>query len=178
METGNWVSKDLYNGRIVRIPNNIVLKVPVFNYSQGFRFIWDEIRVLFTTATDCQLAREMLLRATKEAIGEYLIEAETSWRVMSEYYRGANPPLEPTVALVVNAGSLEFSVSYVVDYMKRTAMQDQLFTTIVQEVANSNGRLAWATSGTTILNQPQTSAAVVAHPSSSTLAAGHTAGSR
>src|ERR1700720_4723295 len=94
METGNWVSKDLYNGRIVRVPNNIVLKVPVFNYSQGFRFIWDEIKVLFTTASDCQLAREMLLRATKEAIGEYLIEAETSWRVMSEYYRGANPPLE------------------------------------------------------------------------------------
>jgi small-conductance mechanosensitive channel len=178
METGNWVSKDLYNGRIVRIPNNIVLKVPVFNYSQGFRFIWDEIKVLFTTATDCQLAREMLLRATKEATGEYLIEAETSWRVMSEYYRGANPPLEPTVALVVNAGSLEFSVSYVVDYRKRTAMQDQLFTTIVQEVASSNGRLAWATSGTTILNQPPTPAAVEAHPSSSAQAAGHTTGSR
>jgi len=67
METGNWVSKDLYNGRIVRIPNNIVLKVPVFNYSQGFVFVW-EIKVLFTTATDCQFAREMLLRAAKEAI--------------------------------------------------------------------------------------------------------------
>ena len=177
METGSWVSKDLYNGRIVRIPNNIVLKVPVFNYSQGFRFIWDEIKVLFTTATDCQLAREMLLRAAKEAIGEYLIEAETSWKVMSEYYRGANPPLEPTVALVVNGGSLEFSVSYVVDYTKRTAMQDQLFTKIVQEVANSKGRLEWAASGATIPNQPPTPAAVEAHPSSSPRAAGHQAGS-
>ena len=130
------------------------------------------------TNSDCEFAREMLLRVAKEAIGEYLVEAQTSWKVMSEYYQGANAMLEPTVRLVVNAGSLEFSVSYVVDYMKRTAMQDQLFTTIVQEVANSNGRLAWATSGTTILNQPQTPAAVVAHPSSSTLAAGHTAGSR
>jgi small-conductance mechanosensitive channel len=178
METGNWVSKDLYNGRIVRIPNNIVLKVPVFNYSQGFRFVWDEIKVLFTTATDPQLAREMLSRAAKEAIGEYLIEAETSWKVMSEYYGGANPPLEPTVALVVNAGSLEFSVSYVVDYTKRTAMQDQLFTKIVQEVANSKGRLEWAASGATIINQPPTPAVVEAHPSSSTRAAGHTAVSR
>src|SRR5579863_6229228 len=79
MEVGSWVSKDLYNGRIVRIPNNIVLKAAVFNYSQGFRFVWDEIKVLFTTATDCQLAREMLLRAAKEAIGEYLTEAQTSW---------------------------------------------------------------------------------------------------
>src|SRR4029077_45365 len=31
METGNWVSKDLCNGRIVRIPNNIVMKAAVFN---------------------------------------------------------------------------------------------------------------------------------------------------
>jgi small-conductance mechanosensitive channel len=177
METGNWVSKDLYNGRIVRVPNSIVLKVPVFNYSQGFRFIWDEIKVLFTTATDCQLAREMLLRAAKEAIGEYLIEAQTSWKVMSDYYRGANPPLEPTVALVVNAGSLEFSVSYVVDYAKRTAMQDKLFTKIVQEVANSNGRLAWAPSSVTVVNLPPTPATGDAQPSSSPRVAGHTAGS-
>src|SRR5580692_8532685 len=177
METGNWVSKDLYNGRIARIPNNTVMKVAVFNYSQGFRFVWDEIKVLFTITTDCQLAREMLLRAAKEAIGEYLIEAQTSWNVMSEYYRGANPPLEPTVALVVNAGSLEFSVSYVVDYAKRTAMQDRLFTRIVQEVAHSSGQLEWAASGTAVVNQPPTAAAVEAHPSSSTRAAGRTAGS-
>jgi small-conductance mechanosensitive channel len=177
METGSWVSKDLYNGRIVRVPNNIVLKVPVFNYSQGFRFIWDEIKVLFTTASDCQLAREILLQAAKEAIGEYLIEAQTSWKVMSDYYRGANPPLEPTVTLAVNAGSLEFSVSYVVDYTKRTAMQDKLFSKIVQEVANSNGRLAWAPSSVTVVNLPSTPAAVEPHPSSSAHAAGHTAGS-
>ena len=86
--------------------------------------------------------------------------------------------LEPTVRLVVNAGSLEFSVSYVVDYTKRTAMQDQLFTRIVQEVANSDGRLAWTTSDATIINQSPTRATVEAHPSSSARAAGHTAGSR
>jgi len=157
METGSWVSKDLYNGRIVRIPNSIVLKVPVFNYSQGFQFIWDEIKVLFTTTTDCQLAREMLLRVARESIGEYITEAQTSWKVMSDYYRGANPPLEPTVTLAVTAGSLEFSVSYVVDYNKRTAMQDKLFAKIVQEVTNSDGRLAWAPSSVTIINVPSTS---------------------
>jgi small-conductance mechanosensitive channel len=52
----------LYNGRIVRIPNSTVLKGSVFNYSQGFLFIWDEIKVLFTTTSDCRFAREMLLR--------------------------------------------------------------------------------------------------------------------
>ncbi len=144
METGNWVSRDQYNGRVVRIPNSALLKGPVFNFSQGFRFVWDEIKVLFTTDSDCQLAREMLLRVANESIGEYLVEAQTSWKTITDNFRSENPPLEPTVALVVNAGSLEFTVDYVVDYTKRTVMKDRLFTKIVQEVANSNARLEWA----------------------------------
>ena len=179
METGNWVSRDLYNGRIARIPNSTVLRGSVFNYSQGFRFVWDEINVLFKITSDFQLAKAMLLRAANEAIGEYLVEAQSSWKVMSDNYQSANPPLEPTVALVVNAGSLEFAVSYVVDYTKRTAMKDQLFTKIVEEVANSDGRLEWASSAVIPMSPPgdaeHESKALL--PSSSPLSAGHVADS-
>src|ERR1700733_12399488 len=167
METGNWVSRDLYNGRVVRIPNSAVLKGSVFNYSQGFQFIWDEIKVLFTATSDYKLAREMLLRVAKDAIGEYLLEAQISWKAMSDNYGSVNPSLEPTVALVVNAGSLEFSVSYVVDYTKRAAVQDQLFTKIVEEIANSKGRLEWASPAGIVMNQPE-----APDPSSSTQGAG------
>jgi small-conductance mechanosensitive channel len=146
METGNWVSRDLYNGRVVRVPNSAVLKGNVFNYSQGFQFIWDEIKVVLTATSDCHYAREMLLRVARESIGEYLIEAQISWKVISDNYKIVNPPLEPIVTLAVNNGSLEFGLSYVVDYTKRTAKQDELFSKIVQEVSNSNGRLQWASS--------------------------------
>ena len=178
METGNWVSKDLYNGRIVRIPNSTVLKGTVFNYSHGFRFLWDEIKVPLTATSDCKLAKEMLLRVAKEAIGEYLLEAQTSWKAISDNYRSANPPLEPTVTLVINNGSLEFTVSYVVDYTKRTAMQDQLFTKIVEEIANCNGRLQLASPVSTAVNQPGTPYAIDEHSSSSTHGADHAADSR
>src|SRR5580698_4324528 len=90
IETGNWVSRDLYNGRIVRIPNSTVLKGSVFNHSQGFHFIWDEIKVLFSTTSDCQLAREMLLRVAKEAIGEYLVKAQTSWKAIRRSSRSSS----------------------------------------------------------------------------------------
>jgi small-conductance mechanosensitive channel len=166
MEIGNWVNGDLYSGRIVRVPNSMVLKGSVFNYSQGFGFIWDEIKVLLTTTSDCRLAREMLLRVAKEAVGEYLVEAQKSWKTVVDNYRSANPALEPTVALVVNGGSLEFTVGYVVDYTKRSAMKDQLFTKIVEEVASSNGRFEWASSGVTVINQPETPDAIEAHPPS------------
>jgi small-conductance mechanosensitive channel len=148
METGNWVSKDMYNGRIARIPNSAVLKGPVFNYSQGFQFIWDEIKVVFTITSDCQFAKEMLTRIAKEVIGDYLAEAQTSWKAVSDYYETANPSLKPAITLTVNGGNLEFLVSYIVDYTKRTTAQDQLFTKIVQEVANSDGRLQWGSAAT------------------------------
>src|SRR5271163_1332934 len=76
MEVGSWVGRDLYSGRIVRIPNSAVLKGSVFNYSQGFRFIWDQIKVVLSSSSDAGLAREMLLRAANEAIGDYMIEAQ------------------------------------------------------------------------------------------------------
>lgn len=154
METGNWVNGDQYNGRIVRIPNSAVLKATVFNYSQGFRFIWDGVKVVLSTASDCRFAKETFLRLANEAVGDYLVEAKASWKVISENTRIANPMLEPTVAVIANAGALEFSISYVVDYTKRTVMKDRLFSAIVGEIAKSNGKLQWNSATTTvILNQ-------------------------
>jgi hypothetical protein len=153
------------------------LKASVFNDSQGFRFVWDEIKAVFSITTDCQLARETLLRVAQAAIGEYLVQAQISWKYISENFRIENPPLEPTVSLVVNGGSLEFSLSYVIDYTKRTAMKTLLFTKIVEEVANSNGRLVWATQTVTLSNQPTAPDAIKEHPPSSSRGAGQAAAS-
>jgi small-conductance mechanosensitive channel len=148
METGSWVSGDLYNGRVLRIPNSYVLRGPIFNYSQGFRFVWDEIKVSLTANSDQHLAKETLLRVAKEKVVGYLAEAEISWKGVADNYRLENPPLEPTVSLVVSGGALEFTLSYIVDYASRTAMKDLLFTQIVEEVTQSKGRLAWSASPT------------------------------
>ena len=178
MEVGSWVGRDLYSGRIVRIPNNAVLKGSVFNYSQGFRFIWDQIKVVLTITSDPTLARAMLLRVAKEVIGEYLVEAQNSWNAVSEDYRTENPPLEPVVILAVNAAALEFILNYVVDYTKRTTMQDRLFTKIVDEIAMSNGQLAWASSGVTVINQPPALDPTMTQPSAALPTARHASESR
>ena len=156
METGSWVSRDLYSGRVVRIPNNYVFKGPVFNYSQGFRFVWDEIKVPLTANSDQHFAREVLLRVAKETVAGQMSDARSSWKRVADNYRLENPSLEPTVTLVVSGGSLEFTVSYIVDYRDRTAMKDQLFTRIVDEIARNNERLAWASSSSPAQANPAT----------------------
>ena len=146
VETGNWVSNDLYNGRVARIPNSAALKGAIFNYSQGFRFVWDEIKVPLTADSNHALAKQMLLRIANEAVAGYLAEADNCWREITYNFRIANISLAPTATLIVNGGSLEFTLSYIVDYTNRTAMQDRLFSKIVEEIKNSKGELAWASS--------------------------------
>ena len=79
-----------------------------------------------------------------------------------------SPPLESTITLVVNAGNLEFDVSYVVHYTKRTTMQDQLFTKIVQEVAKSDGRLQWSSTPTPVIIQPPAPVTTAPQPPTAT----------
>lgn len=144
LETGNWVSGDLHNGRLARIPNSLVLKGPVFNYTQGFRFVWDEIKVTLTAQSDHRFARIMLLDIAQETVADFMEEAQHTWKDVKDDYRIENPGLEPLVSLAVNGGSLEFTVSYIVDYAQRTLMKDRLFTKIADEIANNQGRLEWA----------------------------------
>ncbi len=145
MEIGNWVSGDLYNGRIARIPNGAAIKQPVFNYSQGFRFVWDEVKIRLTLDSNHVLAREMLFAVAKETVYAYLAQTETSWKRVTDDFRIANLQREPTVTLVVDGSCLEFTLNYVVDYLKRTAIKDQLFVQIIDEI-NKNDQVRWAPS--------------------------------
>lgn len=150
IETGNWVRRDLYNGRVVRIPNSAALKGHVFNCSQGFHFVWDEIKIPIAVESDHLLAREILLRIAKETVADYVDEASQSWRQVTEGYRIQHPSLEPMVTLFVNNGAFEFTLSYIVDYTRRTVIQDRLFSKIVEEMRKSEGRITWAwSSGST-----------------------------
>lgn len=153
METGNWVSGDLYNGRIARVPNCFVLKGPVYNSSQGFRFVWDEIKVPFTTESDHNFAKEMLRGVAKEVIAQFLVDAEKAWKRVTDNFQIENPRLDPIVALAVNGGRLEYTVSYIVDYRERTVVKDWLFTKIAEEISKSDGRLEWASGSTASTKQ-------------------------
>ena len=150
MEMGSWVNRDLYNGRLARIPNSAVLKGLVFNYYQRFPFVWDEIRIQLSSSSDHDLARELLVSIGREAVKDYLPEAQRSWQGVTDNYRIENSQLEPTVRLGVTGGNLDFSLSYIVNYAKRDVVKDKVYTDIVDNVVRSDGRLTWPTSSTIV----------------------------
>jgi len=60
IEIGNWVDADQSTGRILHMPNALVFREPIANYTEGFNFIWDEIPVTVTFESNWQRAKEIL----------------------------------------------------------------------------------------------------------------------
>jgi len=155
MEIGQWVNSDLYNGRIVKIANSFVFKEPVFNYSGDFPFLWDEITVPVKYGSDYRLSRDIFQRILAEVTGEYSQKAKASWAELIHLYRVDPAELDPRVFLVANDNWMEFTLRYVVDYKKRRLTKDHLFTRILEEVDQTNGRVALASATFHLVETPE-----------------------
>jgi small-conductance mechanosensitive channel len=141
MELGEWVKADLYTGRIVRIANSFVFKEPVFNYSGDFPFLWDEITVPVTYASDHQLARKILEKIIREVIEEYSAYAKRAWKNIVKMYMVEEAMMDPIVTLVCTDNWIEFTVRYITDYKLRRATKNRLFNLILDEFKKTGGRV-------------------------------------
>lgn len=155
MEVGQWVNGDLYNGRIVRIANSFVFKEPVFNYSADFPFLWDEITLPVRYGSDWKSAKTMLVGVAEEVCAEFAARSKEAWNTAVRKYRLEDAPVEPMVTMTANDNWLQFTLRYVVDYRKRRAVKDQLFTRILEEVDKSENRIRLASATVEIVNLPR-----------------------
>ena len=154
MELGEWVKSDLYTGRIVRIANSFVFKEPVFNYSGDFPFLWDEITVPVTYASDHRLAREILEKVIHTVIDEYSAYAKQAWKNIVKKYLVEEAMIDPVVTLVCTDNWIEFTVRYISDFKLRRSTKNRLFSLILDEFEATGGRVKIA-STTMQLVDPQ-----------------------
>ena len=154
MELGEWVKSDLYTGRIVRIANSFVFKEPVFNYSGDFPFLWDEITVPVTYASDHRLAREILEKIIHTVIEEYSAYAKRAWKDIVKKYLVEEAMIDPVVTMVCTDNWIEFTVRYITDFKLRRSTKNRLFSLILEEFEKTGGRVKIA-STTLQLVDPQ-----------------------
>ena len=145
MEIGDWVKSDLYNGRVVFLPNNLVLREQVLNYSVDFPFLWDEIVVPVASGSDHRLAREILLEIGHRLQGATLIAARETWGNFLLHHRAEDTPLDIVVTLSFDANWTELTLRYLTDYRTRRATKDRLFSAILDAFEQTGGKVKVAT---------------------------------
>lgn len=154
MECGQWVDGDLYNGRIVRVANSFVFKEPVVNYSADFPFLWDELKVPITYKSDRHQARAILQQAADDVTRDTVGAGRRTWNEMVRKYRIEDARIEPMVHLKATDNWIEFTVRYIVDYRRRRATRDEIFSRILDAFDASEGRIQVASATFELVGAP------------------------
>jgi small-conductance mechanosensitive channel len=132
MEIGEWIRADQYTGRIVTIANRAVFADPVFNYTQHWGYIWDEITLPFTYASDWRLAGEIMLEHGQEYTTELHADAEARLRRMMERYPLQQTQVQPAIYLTMTDNWIEITMRYIVRAGERRGVKGQLHRELLQ----------------------------------------------
>lgn len=126
LEIGNWVDADQSTGRIIHCPNNKVFTEAIFNYTRGFEYIWNEIKIVVTYESDWKKAKNIMLDVTTKdqiALGETV---RGKIQRLSKKYMIHYEKLTPIVWTNIIDFGVELTLRYLTDARKRRSTQDEI----------------------------------------------------
>ena len=126
MEIGEWVKAEQYTGRVVTIANRSVFSDPVFNYTQNWRYLWDEITIPFTYDSDWRRAGEIMLEHGEAYTSHVQPEAEASLKEFRSRYPVRESSVAPRLYTVMTDNWIEMTLRYVVDPGERRQVTGRL----------------------------------------------------
>lgn len=141
MECGQWVQSDLYNGRVTHIPNNIVLREPVINFTSDFPFLWDEIVIPIKLGSDHKMARSLIESVGRSVQSRNIKAAQEAWNNFVRHNRTEEAGLEPVVTMSFDANWIEFTLRYMTDYRSRRSTKDRLYKGILEGIEHTGGKV-------------------------------------
>lgn len=128
LEIKGWVEADQSTGRILHLPNGLLFKEPMANYTQGFRHIWHEVPVRVTFESDWEKAKEILQEALDyHAMNEAEVEAAEDIRRASRQFFIRYSTLSPTVYVSVRENGVLLTGRVLVPSRQRRAIDAEIW---------------------------------------------------
>lgn len=135
-EIGDWVEADQSTGRLISMPNSMVLSHEVCNYTQGYDLIWDEMRVLTTFESNWQKAEKIMndialvdFNQKKEQIQELLRKVKSKYMLRFNY-------ISPKVYVSIKDSGVELALRYMVRARRRRTLEDSVTREILTRFNN------------------------------------------
>jgi small-conductance mechanosensitive channel len=132
MEVGEWVKADQYTGRVVTVANRQVWVNSVYNFTQHWGYLWDEITLPITYESDWQRATELMLEHGQTYTAELQADAEAKLSRMLDRYPLKDTKVEPTLYLAMTDNWIEMTLRFVVDAQERRKVKGQLHQDLLQ----------------------------------------------
>ena len=135
LEIGNWVHADQSTGRIIHIPNHLVLNESIANYTSDFEFIWNEIKVVFTFESDWKKAKHLLEEITESHLMDYVSDAEHQIKRASKSYLIHYRNLTPIVYTDVVDDGIRLTIRHLSNPRRRRGINQMIWEDILNAIA-------------------------------------------
>lgn len=135
LEIGNWVAADQSTGRLVHIPNGLVFREPLANYTRGMQYIWNEIGVLVTFESNWKRAKEILDEIVHEHAREVVEEAERQMQKASRQFMIFYTNLTPIVYTEVEDSGVLLTVRYLCHPRRRRSTAQAIWEDVLTRFA-------------------------------------------
>ncbi len=135
MEIGNWVDADQSTGRVIHLPNNLIFKNSLANYSRGFSYIWNEVPVLLTFESNWKKAKDIMLNIANKHAEHLSGKAEDRVRKAAKKYMIFYNKLTPIVWTSVKDSGVLLTIRYLSDPRKRRSTAQAIWEDILSQFA-------------------------------------------
>ena len=133
LEVGNWVGAEQSTGRVVHIPNSSVFKEKVFNYTKGFEFVWNEVKVTITFESNWQKAKEIFLGHANPEIDKLKTQVQASIDRMAQQYMIHYEKFTPIVYVNIADYGIELSLRYLTEVRERRMTEDRISRAVLDD---------------------------------------------
>lgn len=127
LEIGNWVEADQSTGRIIHLPNGKVFSEPQANYSSGFEYIWNEVRVNITFESNWEKAKALLEHIIGDLSEDIPVMAQKEIQEASKNYMIYYRHLTPIVYTNVKEFGVQLTVRYLCNPRTRRGTENDLW---------------------------------------------------
>ena len=134
-EVGNWVHADQSTGRVMHVPNSIVLDKTIVNYTETFPYIWIELRILVTFESNWQKAKEILQEIANVHSQKVSGSAKEKIHEASKHYMLYYNMLTPIVYTSVEACGVMLTMRLLVEPHKRRGCEHAIWEDILLKFA-------------------------------------------
>lgn len=134
LEIREWIDGDQATGRLLTIPNSVVLSGIVKNYTREFSFIWDEITLPITYESDWQKAHQLILGIVEQETKEVTIMAQDALKKLGKRFYLTGRQAAPFIFVSLTDNWIEFKIRYVTEADVRRKVSTNLSRKILEEI--------------------------------------------
>ncbi|MCK5835098.1 MAG: mechanosensitive ion channel [Lentisphaeria bacterium] len=132
LEVGNnRLNAEQSTGRIIHIPNSLILRKEVVNYNQGFNYIWHEMEVILTFESDWQKAKEILNEISNTIAGNFTELARHESQKAERMFEIRSGKLTPIVYVKVLAHGVGLTLRFIVEPRQSRTIESRLWETML-----------------------------------------------